>query len=120
MEAVGDLTPISTNFTPRVSSIDRVAGCTSFKTMIPVSNARWSKPAVASRGIICLLAQFHGLTTQAPFEVWMAIDEKARLPRIDSPPRIVRFPGIALKSGVQEHVVEGHRSVVYAPRQDRG
>jgi predicted transcriptional regulator of viral defense system len=70
------------------------------------------------RGIICLLSalQFHGLTTQAPFEVWMAIDEKARLPRIDSPSlRIVRFSGIALKSGVQEHVVEGVTVRVYAP-----
>ena len=68
------------------------------------------------RGIVCLLSalQFHGLTTQAPFEVWMAIDEKARLPRIDSPSlRIVRFSGIALKSGVQEHVVEGVTVRVY-------
>lgn len=34
------------------------------------------------RGVVCLLSalQFHGLTTQAPFEVWMAIDESARLP----------------------------------------
>jgi hypothetical protein len=46
----------------------------------------------------------------------MAIDEKARLPRTDSPSlRIVRFSGIALKSGVQEHVVEGVTVRVYAP-----
>ena len=70
------------------------------------------------RGIICLLSalQFHGLTTQAPFEVWMAIDEKARLPRTDSPSlRIVRFSGIALKTGVQEHIIEGVTVRVYAP-----
>jgi len=70
------------------------------------------------RGIICLLSalQFHGLTTQVPFEVWMAIDEKARLPRIDSPSlRIFRFSGIALKSGVQDHLVEGVPVRVYAP-----
>jgi predicted transcriptional regulator of viral defense system len=62
------------------------------------------------RGVVCLLSalQFHGLTTQAPFEVWLAIGESARLPRVDSPSlRIVRFSGAALTSGVQEHVVEG-------------
>src|SRR5712692_3154933 len=34
-------------------------------------------------GVICLLSalRFHDLTTQAPFEVWMAIDVKARSPR---------------------------------------
>jgi predicted transcriptional regulator of viral defense system len=70
------------------------------------------------RGIVCLLSalQFHGLTTQAPFEVWMAVDEKARLPRVDYPPlRIVRFSGDALTTGVQEHVVEGVTVRVYAP-----
>ena len=46
----------------------------------------------------------------------MAIDEKARLPRIDSPSlRIFRFSGIALKSGVQDHLVEGVPVRVYAP-----
>lgn len=70
------------------------------------------------RGIVCLLSalQFHGLTTQAPFEVWMAINEGARLPRVDYPPlRIVRFSGVALATGVQQHVVEGVAVRVYSP-----
>lgn len=70
------------------------------------------------RGVVCLLSalQFHELTTQAPFEVWMAIDEKARRPRIDYPPlRIVRFSGAALTTGVQEHLIEGVTVRVYAP-----
>ncbi len=70
------------------------------------------------RGIVCLLSalQFHGLTTQAPFEVWIAIDEKARLPWVDYPPlRIVRFSGAALTSSVQQHVVEGVTIRVYSP-----
>ena len=31
------------------------------------------------QGVLCLLSalQFHGLTTQAPFEVWMALEQKA-------------------------------------------
>lgn len=70
------------------------------------------------RGIVCLLSalQFHGLTTQAPFEVWMAINESARLPRVDSPPlRIVRFSGAALTSSVKEHTIEGVPVRVYSP-----
>ena len=36
-------------------------------------------------GIICLLSalRFHGLTTQLPFEVWLAIDRKARIPKME-------------------------------------
>ena len=62
------------------------------------------------RGVVCLLSalRFHGLTTQAPFEVWLAIENKSLAPKLDSPPlRIVRFSGAALTEGVEEHVVDG-------------
>jgi len=62
------------------------------------------------KGIVCLLSalQFHGLTTQIPHEVWLAIDVKARKPTTDWPPlRIVRFSGRALAYGVEPHVIEG-------------
>jgi len=61
-------------------------------------------------GVVCLLSalRFHELTTQQPFEVWMAIDRKARKPRVDSPPiRIVRFGKDAQTQGVDEHEIEG-------------
>ncbi len=64
----------------------------------------------APKGVVCLLSalRFHGLTTQAPFEVWLAIENKAIAPRLDYPPlRIVRFSGAALTEGVEEHVVDG-------------
>ena len=70
------------------------------------------------RGVICLLSalQFHDLTTQAPFEVWMAIDVRARRPRGTTPPlRIVRFSGRALTEGVAVHEIEGVRVRVYGP-----
>ncbi len=60
--------------------------------------------------VVCLLSalRFHELTTQAPFEVWLAIDRKARLPKVAHPPlRIVRFPAQALTEGVESHDVEG-------------
>jgi predicted transcriptional regulator of viral defense system len=71
-----------------------------------------------SQGVVCLLSalQFHGLTTQAPFEVWLAIDRKARMPKSESPTlRVVRFSGKALSYGVQGHTLEGVRVWVYSP-----
>jgi predicted transcriptional regulator of viral defense system len=68
-------------------------------------------------GVVCLLSalRFHELTTQAPFDVWLAIDAKARLPKVDYPPiRIVRFSGKALEFGVQEHPIEGVAVRVYS------
>ena len=62
------------------------------------------------RGVVCLLSalRFHGLTTQAPFEVWLAIENKAMAPKLNYPPlRIVRFSGAALTDGIEEHVVDG-------------
>jgi predicted transcriptional regulator of viral defense system len=69
-------------------------------------------------GVICLLSalRFHDLTTQAPYEVWMAIDVKARRPKEEIIPlRIVRFSGEALTAGVEEHGVEGVSVKVYNP-----
>lgn len=69
-------------------------------------------------GIICLLSalRFHGLTTQAPSEVWLAISRKARLPRVDYPPlRIVRFSGPALTDDVEKRVIEGGAVRVTSP-----
>lgn len=62
------------------------------------------------RGVICLLSalQYHELTTQLPHEVWVAIPEKARHPRIEVPPlRVVRFSGPALTQGAETHEIEG-------------
>ena len=60
-------------------------------------------------GVVCLLSslRLHGLTTQNPFEVWMAIDRKARLPKPDTLKiRLVRYSGEALTAGVEERMIE--------------
>lgn len=60
--------------------------------------------------IVCLLSalRVHGLTTQSPFEVWLAIPNKARAPKMDYPPlRIVRFSGAALTDGIEDHQIDG-------------
>ncbi len=62
------------------------------------------------QALVCLLSAlaFHGLTTQAPFEVWVAVDNKARAPQMPYPPlRIARFSGPALSEGVELHNIEG-------------
>lgn len=69
-------------------------------------------------GVVCLLSalRFHGLTTQSPFEVWMAIDIKARKPRVQAPPlHIVRFSRTALRFGVEKRSVEGVTVHVTSP-----
>ncbi len=68
-------------------------------------------------GVFCLLTalRFHGLTTQSPSEVWIALPEKARRPSLDHPHlRVARFTGPALTEGVVEHAVEGVRIRVYS------
>ena len=43
------------------------------------------------QALVCLLSAlaFHGLTTQAPFEVWVAVDNKARAPQMPYPPLLI-------------------------------
>jgi predicted transcriptional regulator of viral defense system len=70
------------------------------------------------KGVVCLLSalRFHDLTTQAPFEVWLAIGEKSWRPRLEYPPlRIVRFSRATLDAGVEEHQIEGVIVHVYSP-----
>ncbi len=68
-------------------------------------------------GIFCLLTalRFHGLTTQSPAEVWIALSGKARRPRLEYPRlRVARFSGAALTEGVETHRVEGVEIRVYS------
>lgn len=68
-------------------------------------------------GVVCLVSalRFHNLTTQSPFEIWLAIDVKAYRPKTDLPVRIVRFSGQALAEGVEVHKVDGVPVRVYNP-----
>lgn len=61
------------------------------------------------QGVICLLSalRFHNLTTQAPFEVWVMVDDHAYAPRATQLPlRIVYASGASLTEGVEEHRVQ--------------
>lgn len=62
------------------------------------------------RAIVCLLTALHvhGIGTQAPREIWIALDRKARKPRIERfSVRIVRFSGPMLRYGVETREIQG-------------
>jgi predicted transcriptional regulator of viral defense system len=83
-------------------------------------SAHHSLAQVAKRvpgGTFCLLTalRFHGLTTQSPADVWIALSGKARRPRLDYPRlRVARFSGAALTEGVETHRVERVEIRVYS------
>jgi len=63
--------------------------------------------AKAPQAVICLLSalQFHGLTTQLPRQVWIAMPRGSHTPRIDHPPiRMVQFTGEAYSEGIGIHL----------------
>jgi len=73
--------------------------------------------AAIPQGVICLLSvlQYHGIGTQLPSEVWIALDRRAWRPGLTYPPlRIVRFTGKALTAGVETRRIEGRPLKVYS------
>ena len=79
--------------------------------------------AVAARvpsGVICLISAlaFHGLTTQIPHEVHIALVRGAEEPRLEYPPiRTYRFTGEAFTEGVERHELDGLPVRIYSPEK---
>ncbi|MGE3955534.1 MAG: type IV toxin-antitoxin system AbiEi family antitoxin domain-containing protein [Vicinamibacterales bacterium] len=70
------------------------------------------------KGVVCLLTalRFHAMGTQHPREVWLAVDRRAGVPRLDvAAVRVVRISGAALTAGIDEHDVEGVTVRVTSP-----
>lgn len=70
----------------------------------------------APRGVVCLLSalRVHGIGTQAPFEVWLAIPPHTPTPRLDQPTlRVVRMSGQALSEGVEPIEIDGVQVPVF-------
>jgi predicted transcriptional regulator of viral defense system len=68
------------------------------------------------RGVVCLLSalRVHGIGTQAPFEVWMAIPHHSPTPRLEQPAlRVVRMSGAALTEGIETIVIDGVKVSVF-------
>jgi predicted transcriptional regulator of viral defense system len=68
------------------------------------------------RGVICLLSalRVHGIGTQAPFEVWLALPPHTPAPKLAQPAiRTVHLSGPALAEGIDEIQAEGIAVPVY-------
>lgn len=82
-----------------------------WKSIPPSEHRTLAEAAVRiPHAVVCLLSAlaFHGLGTQVPHAVWMAVRRGSRLPRVDWPPiEIVQFSGEAWSHGVEEHAIEG-------------
>jgi predicted transcriptional regulator of viral defense system len=61
------------------------------------------------KGVVCLLTalRVHGLGTQNPREIWLAVDRRAGIPRVDfARVRLVRISGAALRFGIDVRTIE--------------
>lgn len=103
-----------------VGAVERVA-----RGLYRLSDAepteQYSLAAVCARvpnSIVCLLSalKVHGIGTQLPREVWLAIPHKARAPRLPGTRlRLVRFTGAAWTYGVVRTEFEGVPSRITNP-----
>jgi len=70
------------------------------------------------RGVVCLVSalQFHGIGTQSPHRVWLALPRGSNRPRgVKLPLQFAQFSGIAYKFGIEEHTLAGGTVHVYSP-----
>lgn len=72
------------------------------------------------KAVIALLsaASFHGLTTQIPHQVYIAIPNHAEKPRLAYPPlHIIWLSEKSYKNGIEEHIIEGILVHIYSPEK---
>jgi predicted transcriptional regulator of viral defense system len=71
-------------------------------------------------GVVCLISAlaFHELTTQTPHYVWLAVERKARKPKIKYPPlRVFFFSGDMFSQGIKIINVMNQKVKIYnAPK----
>lgn len=71
----------------------------------------------APDSVVCLLSAvaFHGVGTQVPAAVWIAVDRRVRKPALRWPPiRVFRFGGESSSAGVEVHTLEGVSVNIYS------
>ncbi len=83
----------------------------------------WSDPDLAivslriPKGVICLISAlyFHGITTQIPHQVQVALPKDSEKPRIDYPPtRFFWISREAFEAGIEKHRVDQVEVKVYS------
>jgi predicted transcriptional regulator of viral defense system len=69
-------------------------------------------------GVVCLISAlaFHGITTEIPHEVYLAVRHGKEQPRLDYPPlRVFRFSEETISAGVEKHKLEGVTVRLFSP-----
>ncbi len=89
------------------------------RTESPISESESLSAAslIAPKAVVCLLSalRFHDLTTQNPFEVWLAIAPHAHRPQAARLSlRLVHFSGASLIEGIEEHTLDGVPVKIYS------
>lgn len=72
------------------------------------------------KAVIALLSalSFHGLTTQIPHQVYVAIPNHAEKPRLNYPPlHIIWLSDKVYKSGIEKHSIQGIPVQIYSPEK---
>ena len=70
--------------------------------------------------VICLISAlaFHGITTQIPHEISVAVLRESRMPSLDFPPvRAHKFSEAAFHAGIEEHQIDGVPVRIYSPEK---
>lgn len=67
--------------------------------------------------VICLVSAltYHGITTQIPHEISVAVPRDSRVPSLDYPPiQVHRFSQEAYKPGIETHLLDGVPVKIYS------
>ena len=70
----------------------------------------------APQAVVCLISalSFHGITSQVPHQVSIALKKGSEKPRIDFPPiKVYHFSGASYESGIIEYKIDGKPVHVY-------
>ncbi len=70
--------------------------------------------------VVCFISAlaYHGITTQVPHCVSVAVPRDSRMPSLDYPPiRAHRFSNKAYITGIEEHMIDGVSVKVYNPEK---
>lgn len=70
------------------------------------------------KGVICLTSalRFHGIGTQLPRKIWLAIKKGSAQPHYSYPQiSVVRLSGLSFSEGIEEHTIEGVAVSIYNP-----
>jgi predicted transcriptional regulator of viral defense system len=70
--------------------------------------------------VVCLFSalSFHGITTQIPHEVSIAVPRDSRMPSLDYPPiQAYRLSDQPYRSGIESHQIDGASVKIYNPEK---